>query len=412
MDHTAPLSATTTTPLPQVGAPQAGGLLWSDAATDQTVVLPPRRDVPDDDPSLRLGTVTGERSASRIAMTMPTQGRVGRYELKLRLGSGGHGTVWAAEDTLLKRMVAVKILPLAQRADGSTRVTELFVEEARAAAKLSHPDIVTVFDAGIAPDGGYIVMELLRGDDLSQVLKARVRPPPAAAAVIMQRVAAAVDYAHGTGVIHRDIKPANIFMVEETRPVVLDLGIAQSILGTDPAPSQLSSGSAAVRGADRTLGSGGRGTSQSFMCSPYYAAPEQLTGDPSDRRTDVYSLGVVFYELLTGQRPYTGATIEDIAKAQKIGKARHVTELNPQVPQILAEIAMRAMSTESAGRFRSAGEMGRALEAWIAAQRETESAHPAPAPAAPDRSATASTWKWLCGALALALLGLLAARGW
>ncbi|MEY8878168.1 MAG: serine/threonine-protein kinase [Leptothrix sp. (in: b-proteobacteria)] len=401
----------TTTPLPLGGAPQAGGLLWSDPATDQTVVLPPRREPPpDDDQSLRLGTVTGERSASKIAMTMPTQGRVGRYELKLRLGSGGHGTVWAAEDTLLKRMVAVKILPLAQRADGSARVTELFVEEARAAAKLSHPDIVTVFDAGIAPDGGYIVMELLRGDDLSQVLKARVRPPPAAAAVIMQRVAAAVDYAHGTGVIHRDIKPANIFMVEETRPVVLDLGIAQSILDSGPAPGQSPASGPAVSGADRTLGSGGRGTSQSFMCSPYYAAPEQLTGETSDRRTDVYSLGVVFYELLTGQRPYTGSTIQDIAKAQKIGKPRHVTELNPQVPQILAEIAMRAMSTESAGRFRSAGEMSRALEAWIAAQRDNETAHPAPAPAAPDRSSAASTWQWLCAGLALALLGLLAAR--
>jgi serine/threonine-protein kinase len=192
--------------------------------------------------------------------------------------------------------------------------------------------------------------------------------------------------------------------------VVLDLGIAQSILGQDAALGQPPASGPAVSGANRTLGSGGRGTSQSFMCSPYYAAPEQLIGDPSDRRTDVYSLGVVFYELLTGQRPYTGNTIEDIAKAQKIGKARHVTELNPQVPQILAEIAMRAMSTESAGRFRSAGEMGRALEAWIAAQRETESIHPAPAPAAPDRSSAASTWKWLCGALAIALLGLIAAR--
>jgi serine/threonine-protein kinase len=355
------------------------GLLWSTQIDERTIALPRKRSEWADGDTLRLGTSTGSEPPMRLGDGMPTLGRVGRYSLKLRLGAGGLGTVWAAHDPVLARVVAIKTLPLGVSADGRTRVTEHFLDEARAAAKLSHPHIVTVFDAGVGPEGAYIVMELLRGSDLSQLIKARWRPSPASAAVIMQRVADAIDYAHSHGVIHRDVKPANIFMVEHTRPVVLDFGIAHS-------------------------GAGGT-AEQAIMCSPFYAAPEQLAGDSADRRSDVYALGVVFYEVLTGERPYAGRSIEDIATALKAGKPRPITQLNPDVPPVLAAIAMRAMATDPEARFRSAGAMARALEAWIAAQSDTgPDTETLPPPAPPKANSGRRTWLLLTAATLAALL--------
>lgn len=330
---------------------------------DRTLALPDRERPSsaqwDQDETLRLGRSTGHEPPPRVHSDMPTLGRVGRYSLKLQLGAGGLGTVWAADDPVLARVVAIKVLPLQHDEHGRSRITDHFLDEARAAAKLSHPHIVTVFDAGVGADGAYIVMELLRGSDLSQLVKAGWRPSPASAAVIIERVAEALDYAHGHGVIHRDVKPANIFMVEHTRPVVLDFGIAHS-------------------------GAGGT-SEQAIMCSPFYAAPEQLEGRSADRRTDVYALGVVLYEVLTGERPYSGRSIEDLIAALREGKPRQITQINPDVPPELAAIAMRAMAINPDERYRSAGAMARALEAWIASQSDVDEPVQASSPTTPAR---------------------------
>jgi serine/threonine-protein kinase len=269
----------------------------------------------------------------------PPLGRVGRYVLTLRMGAGGIGTVWAAHDPMLSRVVAIKTLPHRPSSDARARPAQDFLDEARAAARLSHPHIVTVFDAGVSADGSYIVMELLRGKDLSQLIKANWRPSPQSAASIIQRVAEAIDYAHGQGVIHRDIKPANIFMVDRVRPMVLDFGIAHSGMHI--------------------------GQSVNVQCSPYYAAPEQLAGDNGDRRTDVYALGVVLYELLTGERPYSGETLDEVTTAVNTARPPPIQRLRSGVSTSLIGITMRAMARDPEQRYRSAGALARALESWL-----------------------------------------------
>jgi serine/threonine-protein kinase len=268
-------------------------------------------------------------------------GELGRYVLERPLGAGGLGTVWSAYDTVLARQVAVKTLPLTAPAPERARLTERVLDEARAAARLSHAHIVTVHDAGVSPEGAYIAMELLRGKDLSQMLRSGWRPTAEQAALIVRRVADALSYAHGKGVVHRDIKPANIFMVGRTRPVVLDFGIAQLLHETD-----------AVGGP--------------AMGSPFYAAPEQFEGRECGPRTDVYSLGVVLYELLTGHRPYGGTSLAEIRAAVRAARPRPPRDHDPRIPAALAAIALQAISIDPEQRQRTAGTVARELRAWLA----------------------------------------------
>jgi len=272
----------------------------------------------------------------------PSIGHVGRYALKSVLGEGGLGTVYAAWDPLLSRAVAVKTLHLAQPDAGSLgALDDLILNEARAAARLSHPHIVTVFDAGPSEQGIYIAMEPLRGRDLRHLLQEGWRPSFTETAHLVRRVADALAYAHGKGVIHCDIKPANIFMVGRKQPKVLDFGIARVAHRDAPA----------IEGP--------------IAGSPYYLAPEQLQGTALDRRCDVYSLGVVMFELLTGQRPYTGATMEDIHKAVRNAPQPLAKRVQAKVPSALSAIAARAMTREPAERYPSARHLALDLRHWL-----------------------------------------------
>jgi serine/threonine-protein kinase len=284
---------------------------------------------------------------------LPTIGHIGRYALKYRIGEGGLGTVYAAHDPLLSRLIAIKTLNVDIPTDSHDTFNDLFLNEAKAAGRLSHPHIVTVFDAGVSPQGAYIAMELLKGKDLRQLLKDGWRPTPAQAALIVRRVADALAYAHSKGVVHRDVKPANIFMIGRTQPRVLDFGIARVAQQRD---SRLRS----TDGAPTTLA-----PFEVLGGSPYYMAPEQVRQEPVDRRADVYSLGVVLYELLTGQRPFDGDTMIDITDAvlNKQPPAPH--ELNPQVPKVLSEIATRAMLRNREHRTHSARALSRELRQWL-----------------------------------------------
>ena len=323
-------------PAPPPSVPPA---LWSDSD-----VLPGA--VP---PALAAGLgKTGE--------PLTTIGHIGRYALKYQIGEGGLGTVYAAHDPLLSRLIAIKTLNVELAADQRAEFNAMFLNEARAAAGLSHPHIVTVFDAGVSDNNAYIAMELLKGRDLRQLRQDGWRPTPTQAALIVRRVADALAYAHSKGVVHRDIKPANIFMVGRTQPRVLDFGIARVAHQHDSPMQDVAGG------------------------SPYYMSPEQVRQDPVDRRSDVFSLGVVLYELLTEQKPFRGNTLEQITAAVLDEQPPPAHTVNRELPKGLSDIAERAMQKDPEQRFRSARSLSRELRTWLdehgSAGESTEAAAP------------------------------------
>ena len=272
----------------------------------------------------------------------PTLAHIGRYALKGLLGHGGLGQVHEAWDPLLSRTVAVKTLQLKVADAERVALDGLFLNEARAAAGLSHPNIVTVHDAGLSEQGVYIAMERLHGCDLRQRLAGGWAPTPGEAAQLVRRVADALAYAHARGVVHCDIKPANIFLNKRDKPKVLDFGIARVAHGAAPA---------ALDGA--------------VAGSPHYLAPEQLTGGVVDGRTDVHALGVVFYELLTLRKAFTGDSVEQITTAVLTNHPAAAHEMRSGVPRTLSNIAARAMSRDPEHRYASAAEMALELRRWI-----------------------------------------------
>jgi serine/threonine protein kinase len=288
----------------------------------------------------------------------PTLSRVGRYELKGPLGFGGLGQVHEAWDPLLSRSVAVKTLHFEHEGAANTPLDALFLNEARAAAGLTHPHIVTVHDAGLSPQGVYIAMERLKGRDLRQALVQGWQPTPWQAAQLTRRIADALAYAHAKGVVHCDIKPANIFLDRRDRPKLLDFGIARIAHRNAP-----------------------RGLEGLVMGSPHYLAPEQLQQGLPDARTDIYALGVVLYELLTARKAFHGDTLEQITAAVLSNHPAPAHEVRQGIPRALGLIASRAMAKEPAQRYSSAGEMAGELRRWsekhssTVAERST-SAHP------------------------------------
>jgi len=321
-DGAAPEDAT---PGPQVSLP--GLSAWSDS--DARLASGPR-------------AVFSTNPPSRAIDQLPSIGQIGRYALKYRIGEGGLGTVFAAHDPVLSRLVAIKTVHVEVPAAERDAFNALFLNEARAAAGLSHRHIVTVFDAGLSDGGAYIAMELLKGVDLRQLRLEGWQPLPAQVAQLTRQVAEALAYAHAHGVIHLDIKPANIFMVGRTQPRVLDFGIARITHRFDaPAGQDLSGG------------------------SPYYMAPEQVLQQPVDARCDVFSLGVVMYELLAGVRPFRGATLAQIQRAVLQHRPQLASEVAPAAPRALALIAARATATDPDARYPSAAAMARDLQQWL-----------------------------------------------
>ncbi|MGA0612990.1 serine/threonine-protein kinase [Caldimonas sp. KR1-144] len=304
-----------------------------------------------------LSTIGLTQAASTVSDTValddaPGAERLGRYTLRGRIGEGGIGSVYAADDPLLSRRVAIKTLNLRDPSAGEApssmtsrdALHQLFLNEARAAARLSHPNIVTVFDAGIRPEGAYIAMELLHGKDLRQRLAEGWRPTPGEAALIVRRVADALAYAHSKRVIHRDIKPANIFMVGRTTPKVLDFGIARIV---------------------RARRDGARQQQDSQAGSPHYMAPEQIEGAETDARTDVFALGAVLWELLTGRKAFPGKSLEEIGQAVLATPPRPAHEVVSSVPSALAAIANQALARDPASRHASARALARELREWL-----------------------------------------------
>ncbi len=310
------------------------------------VSLPPELDgsLPDALPA------SSEPAAADDLAGVPTLEHIGRYALKRKLGEGGLGSVYEAWDPLLSRTVAVKTLQFNLSAPQRLALDRLFLNEARAVASLNHPHIVTVHDAGLSAHGVYIAMERLRGRDLRQSIAGGWRPTPTQAAQLVRRVADALAYAHARGVVHCDIKPANIFLTRNERPTVLDFGIARIAHDAQDTANLRDGVQSPLEGM--------------IAGSPHYLAPEQLQGGTIDGRTDVYSLGVVLYELLAGRKAFEGESLAQITNAVLHLNLASADSLQPGVPAGLAAVAAKAMARQPDDRHAGAAELALALRPW------------------------------------------------
>jgi serine/threonine-protein kinase len=259
----------------------------------------------------------------------------GRYELARLIASGGMAEVWQATDTVLERQVAVKILHAHLGADG--QFVQRFRTEAVAAARLHHPAIVSIYDTCSDAGTEAIVMELVRGQTLRQYLDAHGPLPTDEVIDIGAEVADALEAAHRSGLVHRDIKPANILLCEDHRVMVTDFGIAK--VRDDP---------------DHT-------TTGQMLGTVKYLAPEQVEGAPVDGRTDIYALGVVLYEALTGRPPFAGDSQAATALARLHSTPPRPRQIRPSVPRALDDVVMRAMSRSPDDRYPTAAEFRAAL---------------------------------------------------
>jgi hypothetical protein len=262
-----------------------------------------------------------------------------RYRLDHLIGRGGMATVWSATDTVLGRPVAVKRLHLGLLADEEH--SERFRREAMLVARLSHPNLVHLLDRGEDPEGPYLVMELVEGENLKSRIRREGALPPEEAARICARVANALAYAHAQGVVHRDIKAQNVLLTSDGTVKLADFGIARLI--------ETEAGEGLTR-TDMLLGSAD------------YLSPEQADGRPVDARTDVYSLGILLYECLTGVLPFRGEGFVAVAMKHCSEPLPDPRVARPDVPDNLAAIAMRAAAKDPADRFPDAAAMEAALE--------------------------------------------------
>ena len=267
---------------------------------------------------------------------------VGRYEVLSEQGQGAMGIVYKARDPKIDRLLAIKTIRFSDEfeEDRLKEIKDRFFREAQIAGQLSHPSIVAVYDVGEDFDLSYLVMEFLTGENLQKYCKKDNLFPLRKILHILAQTADALDYAHSQKVIHRDIKPANIMLLEDSRTKVTDFGIAKAV-----SDSKTKSGI--------------------VLGTPNYMSPEQINGHDLDGRSDIFSLGVVLFELLTGRLPFRGSTLANLF--YQITQAKHPSPraLNPQVPEPMEQIINKALAKKPANRL-DAAEFARYLKIVIA----------------------------------------------
>jgi serine/threonine-protein kinase len=259
----------------------------------------------------------------------------GRYEILDKLGEGAMGVVYRARDESLGRVVALKML--SAELSGEEELLQRFQREAEAVGRLSHPNIVTVYDVGDAEGQLYMAMELLEGDDLRSLIERRVPVPLADRVRLLQQICDGIAYAHSRGVVHRDIKPANIVVTADGRVKLLDFGLAR----------------VATRSTITRQGV--------ILGTPDYMAPEQAMGKTTDRRSDAFSAGAVFYELLSGQKPFRSKTLHGVLYQIISEEPDALLTVNPDLPAQLASLVHGMLRKDPDKRYASLEELGRAM---------------------------------------------------
>jgi beta-lactam-binding protein with PASTA domain/tRNA A-37 threonylcarbamoyl transferase component Bud32 len=326
----------------------------------------------------------------------------GRYAILERVGTGGMAEVYRARDELLGRDVAVKVL--SERFSRDRSFVERFRREAQAAANLNHPNIVSLFDYGSDDDTYFIVMEFIDGSSLSDIIRREGALMPERAAEIASDVARALDRAHAQSLVHRDIKSGNIMITRTGQTKVTDFGIARAV----------------GRDGEQTMTQTGM-----VIGTASYLSPEQAQGNPVDGRSDVYSLGVVLFEMLTGRTPFSGDTALSIAYKHVREDPPPPSELNRDVPAQLDAVTLKALAKNPDNRYSSAAEMSEDLQRFMHGQKVqatpiladqtavmgrgtgTQVLPPTDIPGAKEPSPRRAGWYVVIALLALGLVGLL-----
>ena len=273
--------------------------------------------------------------------------KIGRYQILGELGRGAMGVVYKAEDPNLDRTVALKTISLEKEAEGRAEYQKRFMLEAKAAGKLTHANIVTVYDFGEVDGMAYLAMELLEGTDLRK--RVQQGPIPALEAVeIGCQLAEGLAYAHQRGIVHRDIKPANIMLPERGPAKIMDFGLAR------------------MRLADHKT------TTGIVLGTPRYMSPEQISGQPVDQRSDIFSLGIVLWEMLTGRRLFSGTEMAQVSHSITYDEHEPPTRVNHDLPAMLDFVVARALKKDPAVRYQDADEMAADLHTCLAELRARE----------------------------------------
>ncbi|HEX5092817.1 MAG TPA: serine/threonine-protein kinase [Burkholderiales bacterium] len=263
--------------------------------------------------------------------------KLGRFEVLAEIGRGAMGIVYKAKDPMLERIVAIKTINMGMDRDGAEMYEKRFYQEARAAGGLNHPNIVTVYDIGKTETECYMAMEYIEGAELRSLLLPGRPLPVARCLSIAAQVAEGLAYAHERGVVHRDIKPANIMVPESGAVKITDFGIAR--MRTSAVQTQTGM----------------------MMGSPKYMSPEQVIGKRADHRADIFSLGVILYEMLTGAAPFTGESVNAVMYQIVNFVPPAPSAINPATPAPLDGIVARMLSKSLDERYQSAAEIARGL---------------------------------------------------
>jgi len=302
---------------------------------------------------------------------------IGRYEIREELGRGGMGVVYLAEDSRLDRQVALKLLNQQLSADPSFAAR--FEQEARTVAGLSHTAIVSLYDFGEADGWLYLVMPYMQGGTLKEAI-ARKPLSPERALNVLTRIGGALDKAHSQGIVHRDLKPANILLDQEEQPYLSDVGIVKMAQGeAEP-----------LTDTGRTLGT--------FA----YMSPEQVMGEALDGRSDLYALGLILYEMLTGKHPFAQATTDGAMAVAQTGQAAPDIALdNPALPAGCQAVIEKALAKDPADRYASGSEMATAFKAALAGKVTAARATGAARPPAGEKKRKMPAWLFVVAGLAI-----------
>ena len=295
--------------------------------------------------------------------------QIGKYKILEKIGEGAMGEVYKAHDPVLNRFVAIKTISAELGADDTLR--KRFEREAQSAARLNHPNIITVFDYGEEQGKIYMAMELLDGSDMKQAIARRAPLSLDEKLSIVDQIAEGLAFAHAHDIVHRDLKPANVHLLSNGQAKIMDFGLAR------------------LGGSEMTrVGM--------VMGTPHYMSPEQVRGERADARSDVFALGCVFYELLTYRKPFDADSMHSVLFKVMQEEPPAVHDLTPGVPPVLAQVVERAMAKDAGQRFQNASEfrsaLHRAMQAVAAGQGEKALPDLAPLTAgAPARSGEASS---------------------